>query len=223
MALKYKALIFDLDGTLVETFPSLYKTCTLMQEALGLEPLDEATIRATIGYGAANLVKGVLRQQGLDAEALFPKAMPLYSELFAKHCCDGIYPFPGLTEALLAAKARGQKLYVLTNKPDAEAQEVIRAAFHAGLFESVQGGRADRPLKPDPKLLLALAEKEGFEPSELLMVGDGDTDVDLAQRAGVDGAAVLWGYRPEADLLPFKPRYVCRTIADLAEAMGAEC
>ena len=202
-----KAVIFDLDGTLSDTIHSLTYCGNEMLRELGYGPFQEKDYMYFAGDGAANLVKRALRASG-DAELQsFDTAFRRYKEIFAVHCMDGVKPYEGIPELVIALKKKGLKLAVLSNKPHAETVRVVETLFEPGTFDVIQGQEPGLSLKPSPEGVFRIMERlreltaEEISPEQLLYLGDTGTDAATGRGAGAFTVGALWGFREREELL----------------------
>lgn len=200
------ALIFDLDGTLVDSAPDIADAANRMLAEAGVAPLELETIIGFVGAGLPKLVERVIAHVGLDPGrhgALSARMQVLYAQAPAARA----RLYPGLPEALHALRAQGWRLGLCTNKPEAPARAILAAFGLTDLFEVVVGGDTLVVRKPDPAPL-----RHGFAalgaPMARLYVGDSETDAETARRAGLPFLLFTEGYRkspPEA--LPHAARF----------------
>ncbi|WP_333833327.1 phosphoglycolate phosphatase [Rubrimonas sp.] len=189
-----KLVVFDLDGTLVDSAPAIQKIARIMLEELGAEPLDLAETRSFIGHGAAKLVERALAARGLTADAVQLAAhVERFEELYAEAPGADNAPFPGAEAAMLALKAAGFRLGLCTNKPMAPTLNLLDALGWGGMFDAVAAGDSLPVRKPDPAMPRLVLEKVGA--TGALYVGDSETDVETARGAGLTMALYAHGYR----------------------------
>ncbi len=212
-----QAVIFDLDGTLLDTVPALLRTVNLTLEKYSLPPIGPAEVKRFAGDGAAKLIeRSLLHAGGQDAcRSLLQMACQTYLELFAENCMFGVKPYPGMTETLNALHQAGLRLAVLTNKPQDRAEDNIYGLFGQGLFDVICGITPQRKPKPDATALLELIQDWNLTPAQCLYVGDTNTDMLTAQNAAMPKAGALWGFRGREELSRFEPVYLVETPADL--------
>jgi phosphoglycolate phosphatase len=187
-----RGLVFDLDGTLVDSLDDITGNLTHALERFGLPPRDSAWTRRHVGQGAAHLVG-----QAMDGTAGRDRAEAVLGEFIAHyeaHPCDHTRPYPGVREALAACHARGLVLAVLSNKPAGITVRVIEALGMALYFRFVWGGDSFPERKPSPLPLRHFLAATGLAPAEVLMVGDSAADVQSARAAGVRSAFFPGGY-----------------------------
>lgn len=196
---RYRLLIFDLDGTLIDSAPDL---CTALGRALGERGLPEpdlATTRRLVGEGQRVLIERALAWAGLDPDTpgLVDEVLPRFRLHYSEHLCERTSVYPGV-EAALAALPRPQA--VATNKPGAWARRLIESLRLGGSLSWVLGEDDVGARKPDPRLLLHIAALAGVRPEEALMIGDSRIDLRAAAAAGMDVALCTWGYGDAATL-----------------------
>lgn len=196
-------VLFDLDGTLVDTAADIALALNAALAEFEVAPLEERRVRDLIGRGAAVLIERALAQRGVDADAalrerVFARFLAQYHHLHhAGHSTAQAYP--GAFEGLSTLRARGLKLAVVTNKQRSLAILTLRHAGLAPLFELVVGGDTCAERKPRPEPLLHAGRALGFAPAALLMVGDSANDVTAARAAGMPVWCVPYGYNEGVD------------------------
>ena len=189
-----KTILFDLDGTLLDTLPDIHKSLNETLAAFSFPPVTKEQTRAYIGNGAELLVKRAI-PAGADLDACFAK----FTEIFSANKGEETKPFPGVCEGLARFKAQGYQLGVISNKPQ-YATSFLTEKFFSGQLDFVAGDGGIFPRKPDPTLARYCALALRSAPAECAFVGDGETDVKTALNAKMCGVAVLWGYRSKAQL-----------------------
>ncbi len=209
----YDAVVFDLDGTLIDSAPGLLMAATEMLERLGLPVPDLGTLIGFIGNGAPVLVAKCLDWAGGDA-GLQADALAHFVARLEAEPLRGIAPYPGVPSLLAALHARGLGLGLCTNKPAAPTQAILRAV-PLGPFDAVAGGDSLPVRKPDAAPLLHVIAELGTTPDRTLYVGDSVVDWRTAQAAGVDYAHVAGGYQ-QGPIPDLAPRFFLDRIADLS-------
>lgn len=197
-----KFLVFDLDGTLLYTLPSILKELNKTLAPLGKGEISLEECRRFIGNGSDKLVFRSLDRLGLgdlDSEKK-KEIVRVYNKAYLDHPIEGTEPYPGITELLKERKALGDSLAVFSNKPDSICHPIIDHFFPKGTFDIVRGSREDTPRKPDPEGLFKMMDKAGFHKDDTYYIGDGDADILLGKKAGVKTLLVSYGYR-DRDLL----------------------
>ncbi len=192
----HPALIFDLDGTLVDTAPDLLGAlnATLIRE--GRAPVNHSDLRHLVGFGARTMMIEAFKMTGdpMD-EARLPALIDDYIAHYRKHIAVASRPFPGVEETLAALKASGARLGVLTNKPQELTDLLLPALDLAKYFDAVHGAGRFSYNKPDARVFHHVVDELGGGPS--LMIGDSATDVATARAASVPVILVSFGYTPE--------------------------
>jgi phosphoglycolate phosphatase len=200
-----KAVVIDLDGTLLHTAPDLAAAAQRMAAELKLPSIDEATVKTYIGNGVSRLVKRVLTRdmQAEPEAALFEQALPVYEKHYLEGVSHQSHPFHGVPEGLVALRAAGFRLGCITNKAEKFTLPLLKDTGLAGFFELILSGDLLPKKKPDPMPLLHACEKFGIQPSEMLLIGDSLNDVQAARAAGCHVFVVPYGYnrgRPVEEL-----------------------
>lgn len=193
----YTHVIFDLDGTLLNTIDDLADAGNHVCLSHGWPTHTVDQFKYMVGNGIPNLVSR-FTPDGLSGEEL-AQALAEFSAYYGRHKEDKTAPYPGVPALLDALKGAGISLAVLSNKAHALAGPVVEHYF-PGIFEYVQGALPDAPLKPDPTLLHALMENIGAKPGTTLFVGDSGVDVLTGKNGGLTVVGVLWGFRDRQEL-----------------------
>ena len=196
--MRYDTVVFDLDGTLLNTLQDLADAANYVCRAHGWpeHTLDE--YRYFVGNGIPKLCQRFAPETARD-EASQKEVLAQFSARYAAHKEDTTAPYPGIEAMLEALSAAGVRYGVLTNKEHTLAQGVMEHYF-PGRFEFVQGAVPGVPTKPDPTALHHLLARMGADESRTLFVGDSDVDIHTAHNAGLPGAGVLWGFRTKEEL-----------------------
>ncbi|WP_294434973.1 HAD family hydrolase [uncultured Victivallis sp.] len=185
-----KLIVFDLDGTLIDSRHDLAGAVNYMRGSMGLEPLSAERVVSFVGNGIINLV----RRSVADAEVDFDEALRRMKRYYADHLVDTTCLYPGVSAGLKELKESGITLAVLSNKPTAASAKILDRLGVAGFFSDIIGGDGNYPLKPEPDALLALQAKYGFDASSCWMFGDHYTDLEAARRAGFRRALARYGF-----------------------------
>lgn len=195
----FKAAIFDLDGTVLDTVESIATAGNRMLEALGMQPFPIENYKYYAGDGADTLVRRALKEAGDTGLAHFEEGLRIYREFFKTDCNYHVRAFPGMKETLQVMKEQGMKLGIVSNKPNQAALDVV-AEFYGNLFDAVLGHREDIPKKPNPAGTLQMARDFGVTPEQCIYVGDTNTDMQTGKGAGMYTVGVLWGFRDRKEL-----------------------
>jgi len=189
-----RALLLDLDGTLIDSRRDLAAATNRLLAEAGLAPLPLATVCSFVGPGARALVRRSL--EAADPEGRVPRSPEVLRRFLGHYeevLLDSTVPFPGVREGLVELRSAGVGLAVVTNKPIAPTRTILDGLDLSGMFTVVLGGDSLPTKKPDPAPLIAAAEALGVELDRCLMVGDSDVDMDAAANAGVQGVWCSWG------------------------------
>ncbi len=186
-----RLVVFDLDGTLVDSSHDLAEATNALLAELGGAPLALDAVVSMVGEGAAVLVKRALERSGLDPE--MPGALARFLELYDERLLNATRPYPGMIEAIatLGAKFR---LAVLTNKPERPTLEILSGLQMRQFFDDVTGGDSAHGRKPNPAGLLDLAARAGVTASETILVGDSPVDLETSRRAGTRICLTRYGF-----------------------------
>lgn len=203
-----KALIFDLDGTLVETAPDLHAATNHVLASIGRRPLKTEELRAFVGHGAMYLIERGVAATGADVDAdtlkrLHRDFLDFYGANIAVHS----FAFDGLLPLLQRAADTGLKLGVCTNKVEALSIKLLSELGMMHRFGSLVGGDTLPIMKPQPDPYFEAVKRLGIDPAASLMVGDSETDIRTAQNAQVPVIAVSFGYTPQ-HVSAFNPTHV---------------
>ena len=195
-------VLFDLDGTLLDTLPGLAASTNAALRAHG-EPertIDE--VRAFVGNGVRRLVARAAA--GGESRPDYESLLADFRAHYRARAAEGTVPYPGVPELVAALRARGVRLGVVTNKDEDVARSLV-GRFFPGAFSAVAGGNAGRPPKPDPSMPAAALAALGASAADALYVGDSEVDADTAKRAGLAFRLCSWGFRPREALEALGP------------------
>lgn len=200
--LRVKAVMIDLDGTLLDTADDLAAAVNAMLRELGMPERDTGIIKTYIGKGIQNLVKRSLagRLDGEPDAALFAKALPLYEQKYLEGLCVRTRPFPGVKEGLDRMRGAGFHLACITNKAARFTVPLLGRTGLQGYFELVLSGDSLPKRKPDPMPLFHACSHFGIEPPEMLLIGDSLNDAQAARAAGCHVFCVPYGYNEGEDV-----------------------
>jgi phosphoglycolate phosphatase len=189
------AIVWDLDGTLIDSAPDLATALNSVLDMRGFMPHPVEAVRAMIGNGLAELVKRGFNAAGArpDAEQL-ERLVLLVRQEYNACLTERSRPYPGIVQALEQCRALAIPMGVCTNKPETPARAILEGLGLSSFFKSVIGGDSTPVLKPDPLPLLTCLGELGADPASSLMIGDSEVDVGVARAAGLTIGLVPWGY-----------------------------
>lgn len=210
--MNYDPIIFDLDGTLLNTLGDLAAAGNYALEQMNFPTHAEDEYRYFVGNGIPKLIER-MTPPNTPPEVL-ERVHNVFGEYYDKHKSDRTEPYDGMTELLAELKANGITAVCNTNKDHVFSDSLLRSFYGDTLAEIVGAGLGYAP-KPDPKAALYLAEKYAVKDRKPLYVGDSGVDMQTALNAGIDGCGVLWGFRGRAELEQFSPAHIAETPAEL--------
>lgn len=212
-----KALLLDLDGTILDTLDDLCDSVNFALSSHGHPTHTKREIRAIVGNGVINLITRSLPEGVSQKE--FEECLATYKEQYEVNKTNKTAPYKGIPEALSALRAAGYKLAIVSNK-HAEAVEGLYNLFFADLVDFALGNSTDIPKKPAPDMVLVAAEKLGVSLEECVFVGDSEVDFQTAQNAGVPCISVTWGFRDEDVLREAGATLFVHSPDELVTAVG---
>ena len=214
-------VVFDLDGTLVDTAPDLIETLNVVFTRDGLPPLDYAAARDMIGGGARRMIESALKLQGRGlTEGVVDRLFADFIVHYGAHIADRSQPFPGLDAALDRLASRGCQFAVCTNKLESLSRLLLEALGLSRRFAAICGQDTFGMQKPDPEILRRTIRAAGGVLQRAVMVGDSGTDIATARAAGVPVVAVDFGYS-ETPVRELGPDRVISHFDQLADAVFA--
>ncbi len=213
-----KAVLFDLDGTVLYTLEDICASTNRTLRAFGAQERSMEDLRQAVGNGARHQVGAYF--PGGEGGARFEEAMVYYKEDYTRHCADRAVPYDGILEALSRLKAAGLKLAIVTNKPQAPTQVLYRAHFE-GLVDFAIGETPGIPRKPAADMVDLALSRLGVSQEEAAYVGDSEVDMATAKNAGLPCFSVSWGYRTPEELRASGASRLFDTPAALTQALLA--
>jgi len=217
--MRYDLVIFDLDGTVLDTLSDLVDATNATLAARGLPTHTREEVRRMIGNGVTNQFRRAMPDGTPEAER--EAAIAEYKAIYAKNLNVHTLPYSGMPELLRDLRGAGVRTAVNTNKM-ADAAQTLCAAHYDGLLDALLGERAGMPKKPSPEGALRLMARFGVPPERTLYVGDSDTDLMTAANAGIDGAWVSWGYRHRDELGGIEVSLAFDTVDALRDYLFSE-
>ena len=187
-----KAVIFDLDGTLLNTLDSIAYCGNLALEHFGMGQIPTAVFPDFVGMGAKVLIEKIFKYVNGDPE-IFHEFYEYYIDIYNKNGLHGVKPYSGIGELLDALSARGIKTAVLSNKPHLIVTDACRE-FFKGKFDLVYGQRENIPIKPDPYMVHEIAEQFSVRTNQCIYCGDSDVDIKTGKNSGALALGASWGF-----------------------------
>jgi len=215
--LSFDLLVFDLDGTLIDSARDLAESVNAMLRELERPELPHPTVYGYVGDGAPMLIRRALGEAATDESV--EQGLAFFLQYYAQHSLDHTQLYPGVQESLDAWTAEGRTLAVLTNKPIKATERIISGLGLDGRFERIYGGNSFDTKKPEPEGLNRIMAELGHSPTQTLMVGDSSVDILTARNAGTASAGVTYGLRPES-LEEHPPDLLVDSMPELLERLS---
>ena len=210
-----KAILWDLDGTLLYTLQDLTNATNATLRAFGLPERSLAEVRTFVGNGAVNQMRRAIGGEPGN----FEEIMAHYRAYYPQHCNETTRPYDGILEVAKQLKAEGWLLAIVSNKPDDATKSLWKIYFPD--FDFAQGETAGIPRKPAPDMVWKALEQLETPRENAVYVGDSEVDVATARAAGLPCVSACWGYRDEGILLEAGAAHLCRTPRELPSVLEA--
>ena len=222
--LNKNTLLFDLDGTLVDSVPDLAFSVNQTLIELGLTPFDQNIIRGWVGNGANVLIQRALSGSAdiskvLDS-TLLTQALEIFYQIYQRHNCIETCLYSDVLETLTELKNRGYRLVIITNKPERFISPIIDGLALNGLFELIIGGDTLNKRKPDPLPLEHACQQFSVDTNQCVMIGDSKNDILAAKAARIQSIALTYGYNYGEDISKYQPEVVLDNFADLLQILN---
>jgi phosphoglycolate phosphatase len=196
---RLKAVVFDLDGTLIDSIEDLADSMNTVLRSLGHQTHSVESYRYMVGDGVRNLVERALPETAQDDSTL-KLCLDKFKEEYRMHWAAKTHPYEGIPDLLSELETREIRMNILSNKIDHFTKLTVSRFFPRNTFDYVIGALPTIPKKPDPSGALLIAHKLGIPPHQFLFLGDTNTDMKTAVAAGMFPVGALWGFRPEKEL-----------------------
>ena len=217
--MKYQAVLFDMDGTVLDTLDDLCDSINHSLAEFSLPQVSREHVRQCLGNGAAFLVSHSI-PAGSSPE-LEANVLAFYKPWYDAHCLIKTAPYEGILPMMQSLKEQGLRLAIISNKPDRAVQE-LSDAFFPGLLELSVGESPSVRRKPAPDTVLTAASQIGLSVDQCVYVGDSEVDLQTARNAGMDCISVTWGFRDEAQLIEAGAYVLVRTPEELESLLLRE-
>lgn len=216
-----RLIIFDLDGTLVNTIADLAASTNHALQQFGFPTHETAKYNYFVGNGIYKLFERALPEEARTQENI-QKIRSSFVPYYDEHNTDLSRPYPGIDDMLTALQERGVRMAVVSNKYQAATAKLISYYFPHIRFVSVLGQREGVPTKPDPVAVLQSMEAAGVSPQETFYMGDSNVDMQTGQNAHVDTIGAAWGFRPVEELEAYHPRFIAHQASDVLKFFDME-
>lgn len=202
-----KLVIFDLDGTLLNTIADLAQSTNHVLETLGYPTHEEAAYKFMVGNGINKLFERAL-PEGRKTEENILKVRSRFIPYYDLHNADKSRPYPGISELLARLQSQQIQLAVASNKYQSATEKLIARYFPTTRFVAVYGQREGIASKPDPSIVFDILKQASIAPDDTLYVGDSGVDMQTALNAHITACGVTWGFRPRTELEAFCPKHI---------------
>lgn len=211
-----KAILFDLDGTLVNSIYDIAAAMNHALESLGQPTFATEQYYKMVGNGMKNLCRRALAE---DKQDLLEALLQRYNARYLAHCCEETQVYDGVPQLLRELKNRGYQLALITNKPADQAKNVMDTLLPDVPLDVIWGQQPPFAVKPDPAVYFHVCKLLGVRPEETLYCGDSDVDILFAHNAGAKGLGCLWGFRGEAELKAAGADLLAKTPLEILECL----
>ena len=199
--MNYKAAVFDLDGTLVNSLDDLADSANATLRAHSFPVHEVEVYRYFVGNGSRKLIERILPEKHATDMAFVEQFMSEYKDCYARNLLQKTKPYDGIMEMLEELRRRGIPMAVCTNKHQSAAEMIVKTLFPHGIFQEIIGDQEGLPRKPDPQKVLRIVRDFGVTGEQTAYFGDTDVDMDTARNAGAFAVGVLWGFRAREELV----------------------
>ena len=217
--MRYDLVIFDLDGTLLNTIGDLAASVDYVMRSRNLPEHSDAEYRQMVGGGIKRLVERALPAELAANEAYVEECVAQFRRYYVDNIDRHTIPYEGMPELLRELRRRGVKLAVASNKFQHGTDRLVAKFFGDIDFVAIEGNREGAPLKPDPAIVHNILQRADVDRSRVVMVGDSGIDIRTAAAAGIDSIGVAWGFRFADELYEAGATTVVTTVEELSEIL----
>lgn len=212
----YKAIIFDLDGTLIDSLEDIADAMNNGLVKMGYAPHSVEAYKKMVGNGAMKLCERALENY-TDYNEKTETLCSLFSEYYSEHCTDKSLPYEGIPYLISELKNNHIKLAVASNKPDGFTKSIINQMFPEDSFSIVLGKRQNREAKPAPDIILDILNELELSKEDVILAGDSDVDIMTAANAGIKSIGCTWGFRTEEELTAAGADFIVNSPEEILE------
>lgn len=206
-----KTIMFDLDGTVLDTLPDLVLSANYALKKLGFPQQTTEQVRMAIGHGIRNLLKGLM---SCEDENLLEECRSIFQEYYNKNKALTTKPYEGIIELLKALKDNGNRIFLVSNKYDGATQELV-SHFFGDIFDGVYGSRENVLPKPDKAMFDFVCEECNIDKESVIYIGDSEVDCEFAKNCNMDFIGVSWGFRRKEELKISGAEVIVDTVDEL--------
>lgn len=217
-----KLIVFDLDGTLLDTREDIANACNYALRMCGCPERRLEEYNMLVGRGIYNLFRGALPEEKRSEDMVMEMKshfVPYYNE----HIDDCTRPYPGIINMLDALAAQGMSFAIASNKYQEGTEALVAKYFHKYSFTCILGQREGKPIKPDPEIVMEAMKAAGAGIGETVYCGDSDVDMQTGLNAGVNTIGVTWGFRTREELSAYNPWLLVENPAEITSALAMDC
>lgn len=196
----YRAIIFDLDGTLINSLEDLADAANYGLGIMGIKSHPVESFKTFVGNGTIKLCERALAGV-TDDSSYVNRLHTLFSDYYNAHCTDKTRPYQGVTELLDKLKQNNMLIAVASNKPDEFSKHIVKKIFGENIFSVIMGKSPLRDTKPSPDIIFEILKNLGVSRNEAIMAGDSDVDILTARNAGIASIGCTWGFRTSQELI----------------------
>ena len=216
--MRFKGVIFDLDGTLVNSLEDIADSMNLVLRKYGFSTHNLQAYKYFVGNGIRNLVREALPEVFREKKSI-ARCFDLMMEEYRNNCLNKTHPYEGIVDLLNELTIRELKLAIFSNKADDLTQKVVGHLLANWNFEVIMGANPEIPRKPNPSGAFLISRKLGVNPEDLIFVGDSDVDMKTANKAGMLAVGALWGFRTKAELTDNGAKYLLKHPLELIQIL----